>query len=141
MAYEISLASRNAAVNALTALYTTTSKIRVYSNATSKPATPETAVPGGSITLVDVNFAATAFPSASAGSATATGLPGTPLTATIATSGTAGWFRTFNGAGTALGQGTITTTAVGTGDMLFDSTSFVAGGIVNITDFTITVPM
>lgn len=55
-------------------------------------------------------------------------------------SGTAGWFRAYDSAGTAVIDGSITTTAVGTGDMLLDDTNIVAGGTVAVTSWTISMP-
>src|SRR5688500_2408877 len=137
MPYRISLTTRNAATNSIVNLFTSGSKIRIYGT-TTQPATPETAVPGGSVLLAEIAFAATPFPTATTGTTTDNSLP---LTTTIAASGTAAWFRFINGASAALGDVTITTIAVGTGDMLFDNTNFVVGGTVNITDLSITVPM
>jgi hypothetical protein len=138
MPFRISLTERNAGVNGLTGLFTSGSDINIYSNATSQPATPETAVPGGSVLLAQIPFSSTAFQTATTGTGIATGLP---LSSTVLNSGTAAWFRFVNGSDAALGDGTITTTAVGTGDMLFDNTTFVSGGVVNMTDLSITIPM
>ena len=144
MAYRISLTERNAGVNGLTALFNkganpNNAKIRIYSNATSQPATPETAVPGGSVILSDIPFSSTAFSTATTGTGIATGLP---LSSTVINSGTAGWFRFFDGAASpaALGDGTVTLTGSG-GDMTFDNVTFVSGGVVNITNLTLTIPM
>lgn len=54
-------------------------------------------------------------------------------------SGTAGWFRAYDSAGNAVLDGDITTTAVGTGDMLLDDTNIVAGGTVAITSWTVSL--
>jgi hypothetical protein len=137
MPFRISLTERNAGVNGLTGLFTSGSKINIYGTS-SQPATPETAVPGPSVLLAQIPFSSTAFITATTGTGIATGLP---LTSTVLNSGTAAWFRFINGSSAALGDGTITTTAVGTGDMLFDNTTFVSGGVVNMTDLSITIPM
>jgi hypothetical protein len=139
MAYRISLTERNAGVNGITGLFNSGSDILIYSNATSPPAsTPETALPGGSVLLARVPFSSTPFITATTGTGVATGLP---LQTTILNSGTAAWFKFVNGSDVALGDGVITTVAVGTGDMLFDNTTFVSGGIVSITDLSISIPM
>ncbi len=56
-------------------------------------------------------------------------------------SGTAGWFRAYDGGGiNAVIQGDITTTAVGTGDMTLDDTAIVAGGTISVTSWTVSHP-
>ncbi len=72
-----------------------------------------------------------------------------PATATAASitsdtnadaSGTAGWFRGYDSNAVAVIDGNITTTAVGTGDMLLDDTAIVAGGTIAVTSWTVTMP-
>lgn len=144
MSYRIALTERNGGVNGITALFNkggnpSNSTINIYSSATSQPATPETAVPGGSVLLSQVPFSSTAFQTATTGTGIATGLP---LTASVVNSGTAGWFRFFTGASTplALGDGTITLTAA-SGDMTFNNVTFVSGGTVSISALSISIPM
>lgn len=52
--------------------------------------------------------------------------------------GTAGYFRIKSAGAVCHAQGTITTTAVGTGDMLLDNTSIATGQSVTINTFTLT---
>ena len=144
MPYRISLTERNAGVNGLTSLFNkganpNNSKINIYSNATSQPATPETAVPGGSVLLASIPFSSTAFQTATTGTGVATGLP---LSSTVLNSGTAAWFRFVDGQASpaALGDGSITINGGG-GDMTFDNITFVSGGTVQMSDLSITVPM
>ena len=54
--------------------------------------------------------------------------------------GTAGYYRAYDGNSLAVIQGDITTTGVGTGDMLLDSTSVTTGDTINITAWTVTFP-
>ncbi len=144
MAYRISLTERNAAVDGLTALFNkganpSNSTINIYSTATSQPATPETAVPGGSVLLAQIPFSSTAFAASAGGTGIANALP---IQSSVVNSGTAGWFRFFTGAGTpaSLGDGTVTLNGGG-GDMTFDNITFVSGGTVSISNLSISVPM
>jgi hypothetical protein len=144
MPYRISLTERGAAVSALTGLFNKganpgPSTINIYSNATTQPATPETAIPGGSVLLSQIPFSGTAFLAQVNGTATASGLP---LQAPVINSGVAEWFLFADGAASPnpLGNGTVSLTGSG-GDMTFDNTTFVSGGIVSITNLSITVPM
>lgn len=52
-------------------------------------------------------------------------------------SGTAGWFRAFSRDNVATIDGSISTTAAATGDMLLDDTNIVAGGTVAVTSWTV----
>lgn len=54
-------------------------------------------------------------------------------------SGTAGWFRGYDSAGTAIIDGSITGTGGG-GDMELDNTSIVAGGTIAISSWTVSLP-
>jgi hypothetical protein len=144
MAYRISLTERDAAVNALTGLFNkganpSNSTINIYSNASSQPATPETAVPGGSVLLAQIPFSSTAFAASNGGTGLANALP---LQSSVVNSGVAGWFRFYTGAGTPapLGDGTVTVNGGG-GDMTFDNINFVSGGTVSISALSISVPM
>lgn len=144
MPYRIALVQRNSAVTAVTALFNkganpSNTTIRIYSNATSQPASPEVAPAGGSVILSEIPFAATAFNAVVTGTGTAAGLP---LQAPVLNSGTAGWFRFYTGASTpaALGDGTITVNGGG-GNMTFDNINFVSGGTVSISGLSITIPM
>lgn len=145
MPYRISLTERNAGTDGLTSLFNkgalpSNAKTVIYSNATSQPATPETAVPGGSVILTELSFSSSAFFASVGGTGVASGLP---IAGPVLNSGTAAWFRFYNGAASpaALGDGSITTVASGTGDMLFDSITFVSGGIARITSLSLTIPM
>jgi hypothetical protein len=144
MPYRIALIERDAIVNAFTALFNkganpSTSFINIYSNATSQPATPETAVPGGSVLLAQIPFSSAAF-AASAGS---TGVANAlSLHAPVINTGTASWFRCFTGASTpaALADGSVTLAAA-SGDMIFDNVNFISGASVVLSNFAVWEPM
>lgn len=85
------------------------------------------------IILATVEFAATAFGAAAAGTAT---LLGVPLEDSSATGGgTAAVFRTRDKDGTEIFQGTVTVTSGG-GDMELSSTTINAADAVRINSFT-----
>ena len=103
----------------------------------SQPATVATAASGtllGTLTLSDPAFgnASAASPSVATASAI------TSDTNADAT-GTAGWFRAYDSAGTAIIDGSITATGGG-GDMTLDSVSIVAGGTIALTSWTVSHP-
>jgi hypothetical protein len=103
----------------------------------SQPATVATAASGtllGTVTLSDPAFgnATTASPSVATASAI------TSDTSADA-SGTAGWFRAYDSAATAIIDGSITATGGG-GDMTLDNTSIVAGGTIALTSWVVQHP-
>jgi hypothetical protein len=134
----VSMASAEAALNALLALLNTggTGHIKIWSGA--MPATCET-IDAGTL-LSTLPLSATAFPAAtdpgSTGLATATANAITSDTSAAAT-GTAGYFRAYNGAGTCIIQGTVGTSAA---DMILNTTSISAGATVAITSWVVTLP-
>jgi hypothetical protein len=139
----ISTNIRNAAVDAITVLFDGgTGRINVYTG--SKPATPATAATGtllGTLTL-----STDAAPAASNGVASWNAIT---EDASADASGTPGWFRMYNSDETAPGSaggasdarldGTVSVTGGG-GELQFGNTSFVAGGGIFITSFTLTMP-
>jgi hypothetical protein len=100
----------------------------------AQPATVATAATG--TLLATLTYSDPAFGAAVNGVATANAITGD--TSADAT-GTAGWFRVFDSANTAIFDGAITATGGG-GDMTLDNVSIVAGGAVNITSHTVTQP-
>jgi hypothetical protein len=105
--------------------------LKVYS--VSKPATPETGATGtllATFTLADPAAAA-----AVSGVATYDFSPA--ISATVAATGTAGWFRVADSNGTAVFDGTVGTSGQ---DLNFSSVSWVASGTVTITGGTLTQP-
>ena len=137
MATRISQAAAKAAADAVTALLNTGGAGYIEIRTGSQPATVGTAATGtllGTLTL-----SATAFGAATTASpAVATANSITSDTVADAT-GTAGWFRAYSGAGTAVIDGSITATGGG-GDLTLDSTSVVAGGTIAMTSWTVSMP-
>lgn len=132
----ISVAAANAACNAIVDLLdagagAATIQIRTG----SIPATVATAASGtllGTLTCSDP-----AFGNASSQVATASSITGD--TSADAT-GTAGYFRVLDSDSNAIIDGDITATGGG-GAMTLDSTSIVAGGTINVTSWTVTMPI
>ena len=103
----------------------------------SQPATVATAASGtllGTLTMSDPAFgnATTASPSVATANAITSDT-------TADASGTAGWFRAYDSAGTAIIDGSITTSGGG-GDMIMDTTTVVAGGTLAVSSYTVSHP-
>lgn len=143
MSYRISLTARNTSVNAHTTLLNkganpNNSTINFYSNATSRPASPDTAVPSGSVLLLQIEFSSTAFSSATSATGVANNLP---LSGNIVGNGTAAWFRFFTGASTpaSIGDGDVTSTGGG-GDITFNDVIWASGNIGVLNNLSISQP-
>lgn len=134
----VSMASAEAALNALLALLNTggAGHIKIFTGA--MPATCETADSG--TLLSTLTLSATAFANAtdpgSTGLATATANSIASDTNAAAT-GTAGYFRAYSGAGTCIIQGTVGTSAA---DMILNTVAISAGATVAITSWVVTLP-
>lgn len=127
----ISTAAQNAAANAVAALLNG-GHLEIRSGA--MPATVGTAATGtllGTLTL-----SATAFGGSSSGVDTANAITGD---SSADATGTAGYFRAYDSASVAVIDGTISATGGG-GELQLDNTSIVAGGTINVTAWTITMP-
>jgi hypothetical protein len=109
--------------------------LKIYDG--SQPASPDTAV-GAQVILAELPLTATAFGAAASnsGKATATAAAITTDTSANAT-GTASWFRAFNGAGTAIIDGTVGTSGC---DLNLNSVAISAGAAVSISAWTFSVP-
>lgn len=83
--------------------------------------------------LATVTLGAPSFGAASTRSATITD----PAAATAAATGTAGWFRAKTSGGTAVIDGTVGTSGA---DLNLSTTALVAGGSVDITGGTLSLP-
>lgn len=132
MTWKVAAATANAMVAAETALCNT-GYLRVYNG--TRPTNPDTALSGQTL-LAELRFAATAFGTPASGSAAAA----TIASVTAAASGTPTWFRALKSDGTTVvGDGDVTATGGG-GDLTFDNMTWVAGGTVQVTSFSLAEP-
>jgi len=131
MATRLSTAARNAAADAIAALADDGS-IEIRSG--SQPASAQDTASGD--LLATITLADPAFGSATSGVAT---LADTPLTATGADAGTAGYFRMKDGSGATVMDGSVTATGGG-GQLELNTTTISVGVTISITSGTITMP-
>jgi hypothetical protein len=129
MAFQFSVAARNAALDAIETAIGAAPTLEIRSG--SVPANCAAAATG--TVLATITLPSDWLAAASAGAKT---LLGTWQDASADAAGTAAHFRVNQGA-TCHVQGTVTATGGG-GDMTVDNTSFAVGQQVNITAFTIT---
>jgi hypothetical protein len=126
-----STAVRNARLDAIETTIGTAAKVRVLTG--TQPATCATAESG--TLLVAYTLASDWASNASAGAKTLSGLP---IGGTASGTGTAGYYRITDNAGTTCHeQGTV---ATATADMIIDNASIISGQTVNITAWTVTEP-
>lgn len=131
MSIQLSVAVRNARLDAVEVAIGASAKLEIFSGA--MPASCATASSGTKLAEFDL---ASDWASDATGGTKA--LSSTPITASGAGNGTAGYFRIFANDGTTCHlQGTVTA-AGGGGDMTVDNPSIVTGQIVTITGFTMT---
>ena len=126
MALGIVATTRNNMLDEITADIGASGLLRIYDG--TQPAT------GGTATtlLAELPLSATAAAAASGGVLTFSTI--TDDSSANAT-GTATWFRLATSAGAAVVDGTVSTSGA---DLNFDSVSFVSGGTVSVSSFTIT---
>jgi hypothetical protein len=129
MTIRIPSASRNAAVDAITALAASGS-IEIRSG--SQPASASDTATG--TLLATLTLDGTPFGAGSSGAAT---LSDTPLSVNGAATGTAGWFRMKGSGGSTVLDGSVGTSGA---DLNLSSTSVVSGAPVQITSGTLTMP-
>lgn len=135
MATRIATSARNAAADAVVDLLDAGSGAGYIEIRTgTQPATPATSASG--TLLATLTLSDPAFGAASSGTATASAITGD---SSADATGTAGWFRAYDSTGAAVIDGSVTATGGG-GDMTLSSTSIVAGGTVDITSWTVTMP-
>lgn len=131
----ISMLAARAGLDAITALLTTTSHIKIYTGA--MPATTLTSE-GGTL-LSTLAFSSTAFPASTDGTsnglatATANAITSDP---SAANTGTAGHFRCWNNSSVTIMQGTCGTSSA---DMIMNTTSITAGDIIACSSFVATL--
>ena len=131
MAFQYSVAARNAAIDAIETAIGTAPILEIR---TGSPPANCAAADTGTL-LASMTLPSDFLSAASSGSKT---LLGTWSDTSADATGTAGHFRIKNSAGSTCHlQGTVTATGGG-GDMTFDSVSFTSGQTVNVTNFTIT---
>ena len=131
MAVQLSVAVRNARLDAVETNIGTSAVLRIRSGA--PPATCATADSG--TLLAEMSLPSDWMAAAASGSKA---ISGTWQDLSANAAGTAGHFRIYDSGGTICGiQGTITATAGG-GDMTLDNTSIASGQQVTITSFTLT---
>lgn len=134
MTVRLSTASRNASTDAVVDRCDLGGAGSIEIRSGSQPASAEDAASG--TLLATITMSATAFGSSATGVAT---LAGTPLSATAAATGTAGWARVKNGSGATVMDVSVTATSGG-GDIELASTSIVSGATVRITSGSYTTP-
>jgi hypothetical protein len=128
----ISVAARNAALDAVTALLNSggAGTIKVYDG--SQPAGPGTAITSQNL-LVTLTFSSTSFGASSSGTATANSI----TSGTAGATGTASWARLASGGGTAVMDMTVGASAT---DIVLSSATINNGNTVSISSFTLTHP-
>ena len=129
MAIKLSTAARNAMLDGITSTVGGSAKLRIYDG--TQPAGPGTAV-STQVLLAELTCNATFAPAASSGTLTLNSI--TQDSSADAT-GTASWFRIVTSGGTAVIDGSVSTSGA---DMNLNSTSIVSGGTVSITSATFT---
>lgn len=133
MAFQLSVAARNALLDAIETATGTAAILKIRTGA--PPATCATADSG--TVLATATLPTDWMANASGGTKA---LSGTWQDASADAAGTAGHFRIYDSAGTTCHmQGTVTASGGG-GDMTVDNTTFAAGQVFNVTSFTLTAP-
>ena len=129
MAIQLSVSARNARLDAIETTAGTSAKLRIYSG--SAPADCATAASG--TLLVDIALPSDWMSAASSGSKAKLGT----WQGTAAATGTAGYFRIVDNAGTTCHvQGTVTATGGG-GDLTLDNVSIASSQTVTISTFSL----
>ena len=131
MTVQLSIAVRNARLDAIETVIGTGAVIKIRSGA--QPATCATADSGTA--LASVTLASDWAAAAASGSKS---LSSTPIAVTGIADGTAAHFRIYASDGTTCGyQGSVTATGGG-GDLTLDTVSILTGQLVSITSWSIT---
>lgn len=98
---------------------------------------PNGGVTGSLLASFDLDTTAAFGPAQMSGTNAVATLTGLPISATIAATGQAGYFRMNDDAGVAILEGTIGTTGA---DLILDTVSLVQDATLQITSLTISVP-
>lgn len=133
MAFRLSTSARNAACDGIVDLLDVGGAGQIRIRTGSQPTNVGDADTG--TLLGTCPLSATAFGASSSGTATANTITSD---SSADASGTAGHFRMYSGGGTCIADGTC---GLGTGDLSFDNNVIVAGGVIAITSFTVSVPI
>jgi hypothetical protein len=126
---KLSVARRNGALDNVLA-FLNNGFLRIYDG--TQPTDADTAI-GAQVMLAELTFAATAFASASGGSASANAI-GEDTNANA--SGTATWFRCFTSGGVAVFDGSVGTSAA---NLILNAVVIAAGARVSVTSMTVTM--
>lgn len=129
MALSYKISTRNAMLDLVDSDIGSSGFLRIYDG--TPPANADTALSGNTL-LAECDLSATAFGAASSGVLTANSIT---AEASAPASGTATFFRLVTSGGTAIVQGTVSTSGA---DLNLSTTSITAGDTVSITSFTIT---
>jgi len=131
MAFQYSVAVRNASLDQIESIVGTTPRLYFYTGAV--PATTATAATGTLLNSASYSLPADWMNAASGGSKTLAGTWSVVANA----SGTAGYFRILDSTGTTVGiQGTVGTSGA---DMILDNNVIASGQTINVTAFTISI--
>jgi hypothetical protein len=132
MGLRLSPAARNAAGDAITALLNAGGAGTIDIRTGAQPTDPATAATG--TVLATFTLPATAFAAFTSG----TGNLNTVAAVTASATGTAGWFRMKNNAGTGVIDGTVGTSGA---ELNLTTTSIQSGGNVSITGGSLSMPV
>lgn len=134
MALQYSVAVRNAQLDAVESTIGTAAVLKLYDLTSGAPANCAAAITG--TVVASITLPSDWMDAASNGSKAKSS--GAWQDASADNSGTIDFFRLFASDGTTCGaQGTVTSTATGTGDMLIDNPVVTAGQSITISTFTI----
>ena len=135
MAIQLSVAVRNARLNAVESTIGTSAKLKIYELDSTAPANCAAAMGGSDVILASMDLPSDWMAAADAGAKIK---DGTWSDSSADNAGTAEFFRLFASDGTTCGlQGTVTATGGG-GDLTLDNVSIASGQTVTVTTFTLT---
>lgn len=115
-------------------------RLRIYDNTAAAPTDADTAVPGGSVLLVEIQLANPAY--GAAGTDGVAALASTPRSAAAVAAGTALWFRIVDRDANTVVQGDIRATADSDNgeELVLDNKVIAVGQTVNVQSLDYTHP-